>query len=103
MPKNTQNSNSASRHALRRNQVSLALHAFLHYSLTSIPFHRPVSPVASGSWYDSLRYFSPLSLTIVFRSVMLHVLTVQHASSTSDRRYGLSLNMTFWQAMAGSA
>ena len=34
---------------------------------------------------------------------MLHVLTVQPASSTSDRRYGLPLNMTFWQAMAGSA
>ncbi len=108
MPKNIQNSNSASRHSLRRNQVSPALNPLTpsRCAHPSLFLDRPVSPVASGSWYYSplLSPLSlPLSLTIAFRDVMLHVLTVPPASSTSDRRIGLPLpNMTFWQAMAGS-
>lgn len=90
----------AKKSGIKRSETA---HAFLPCSTTFVPFHRLVLLVASGSWYCFFHNPPPFSLTIAFRGAMLHALTVPPASSTSDRLYSPPLNLTFWQAMAGSA
>ena len=105
MPKNPQSSNAASRHALRRNQVSNALKPLTLFCRAQQPSF-PFTGLSYLSQAEAGIVFSitpPFSLTIAFRGAMLHALTVPPASSTSDRLYSPPLNLTFWQAMAGSA
>jgi hypothetical protein len=102
MPKNIQNSNAASRHSLRRNQVQFLASFVLSCVLILLQGLPHLPQKKAGMVPMILSATHPRDL-FLFRDVMPHVLTVLHVSSTCFKPHCLPFpNLTSPQTVACS-
>jgi hypothetical protein len=102
MPKNIQNSNSASRHSLRRNQVQSFVSSVLSCVFILLKGLSHLSQKETGM-VSMILYTTQSPDLFLLRDVMLHALTVLHVSSTCFKLCCLPFpNLTSPQTMACS-